>query len=356
MSPAAVTSTPKETPLTKALNFLRSLPPEDLKVIRAKLKPQPKTPVPRTPGGGIAEAMEIDDLLEAFNEREEDRTNYLNRYYFSKIVNCFFKEWCKDNGFPCDHGMEIDACLECRFDPGNAQPGNAVEDRLQVIMEQVYTKGKPGSVLKDMRLTDALEVECEDPDGKTVQETIYINGKTDMLQMGDNFDINEFTELKTPIFWPSKKKSFLKTNNKIVPLFLAGVEEPERPDGITNINNLVQLAFGVHVLRRKGMTIKKVALVYMNRERYREYIKILLSDADVEFLYELGVWWTTEYHSYIRSGKVPPPQFFMGYECRNCPVAARCEERNKADGLKKAIHPVMLGLNKRMAEANAAKE
>lgn len=356
MSPAAVTSSKSVDPnpeLTKALKFLATLSESDRKTARLKLRDPQKFPVPRTPAGGIAEAMEWDDMLEAQMERsKDDWESFAGRYYFSKIVNCFRKERYTDTDTPCDHGSLPKVCLECRFDEGNSAPGNAVEEKLQQIMENVYVKGKPGAVLKDMRISDPIEVECETESGETIRETIYILGKTDMLTMGDNFEVLQFDELKTPMYWPAKKAGFIKTHGKIVPLFLAGIEEPETPNGIVNINNAVQLAIGVQILRKNGLKVRKVALTYMNRERYREHVKILFNEEETKFLYDLGVWWTQEYHAFIRSGKLPPALFFMGWECRNCPFANRCTEQEKADGSKKKIHPAMVGLNARMAKAS----
>lgn len=342
---------------TKALNLLRSLPAADLKVIRAKLKPEQKFPIPRTPAGGIAESLELDDMFEAFMERnQDDWVSIPGRYYFSKIGNCFYKEWCKENNLPCDHGTDPNTCLTCRFDAGKSEPGHAVEEYLQFMMEQVYVKGKPGSVLKDMRISDAVEVECEDAKGKLVKETIHIVGKTDMLVMGDNFEILEFEELKTPIYWPKVKNAFMKAHGKVAPLFLAGVEEPQRSDGIVNLGNALQLAVGVHILRKNGLKVRKVSLIYMSRERYRDYVKIIFSEKEVEYLYDLAVWWMTEHHANVRSGKPPLPQFMMGWECDYCPFNARCSARNKKDGLKREIHPIVVGLDKRLQEANGAQD
>lgn len=355
VTPSAPTTEPKASPeLTKALNFLRSLPPEDLKALRAKLRPEQAFSVPRTPAGGIAESLEIDDILEIMMQRDEDRSIYPGRYYFSKIFSCFRKEGWKEQRRACDHGIDdLEKCETCRFDAGKSEPGHASEDHLQHLMEQVYTKGKPGSVLKDMRISVALEAECEDKDGKGVVETIYIIGKTDTLVMGDNFEVLEFNELKTPIFWPAKKNAFIKTHGKVVPLFLAGIEEPTCNDGIVNVNNAIQLAVGVHILRKNGLKVRKVSLTYMSRERYRDYVKILFTEAEVEFLYNLAVWWTTEFHAMVKRG-VFPPLFFMGYECRNCPFQEQCVKECAENGETRKIHPSMVGINDRLAEANGS--
>lgn len=345
--PTTPTVPPASPQVTRIVETFGALDPADQKQILAAIsrKPALKFPVPRTMAGGIAESMSIDDVLEAFMEREQDDwTPYPGRYYFSKIGNCFLKEWAKEKGWLCDHGMKENVCSTCRFDAGKSAPGHAAEYWLQNLMEQVYTKGKPGSVLKDIRISKEIRA------SKT--EVIYLVGKTDMLVVGDNFVVKEFMELKTAVFWKREKTEFAKKHGKNAPLFFAGIEEPKRPGGLANLNNALQLAVGVKVLRDAGIKVELASLVYMSRERYRDYVRILLSDTDVDYLFDWSVEWLLRHHENVKSDTPPAPEFMMGYECRNCPFAVQCDRLCKETKQTRQISSMVVGINQRLAETS----
>jgi len=325
------------------------LPTTDLKPTKTE-----RFPVPRTPAGGLAHSMSLDDIYEAKMERDQrDWTPFPGRYYFSKIGSCFRKEWLKEKGTFCNHDRHPDICPECRFDAGKSEPGHAVEFWIEKLMEEVYTKGKGGSVLKDMRISEAIPVPQTDPKDPSTG-FIHLVGKTDMLVMGDNFRVLEFMELKTAVFWKQNKTAFAEQYGKSVPLALAGIEEPEVPNGLANVNNALQLAVGVKILRNAGLTVDIASLIYMSRERYRDYVRILLSEKDVDYLHDWSVEWLLRHHENVQSDEAPAPEFMMGYECRNCPFSNQCNEIAQERGETRHISPMMVGLNARLAEANGA--
>lgn len=348
MPPTAVPSVPPTAhygPLEALREAIAANPDPGLLAAVQELAAQLKGPrtslVPRTDAGGLAESLDIDAILEAFMAAEKrDWVPLPGRYYFSKIANCFRKEWFKEKGYLCDHNVLPDDCETCRFDAGKAEPGHATEYWLQVLMEEVYTKGKGGAVLKDLRISKSI------PAGK---ETVYLSGKTDMMVMGDNMVVKEFTELKTAVFWKDSKTQFGKKHGKSVPLFMAGIEEPERTSGFANLNNAVQLAVGVQILRDNGITVEQASLIYMSRERYRDYLRILLSESDVKFLAEWADAWIVRHHQNLKSKTPPAPEFCMGYECRNCPFTKACKDA----GGKRVISPEVVGINARLEAAYA---
>lgn len=343
---------------TKILNLLRTVPEAVRSEVKAKLDPAtpPRFPVSRTAAGGIEDAMPLDQILEANWDLSQAEwaaratSASKKRFNFSKIGTCFLQAWLKEKGVAGDDGLPLDhPDSQFRFAPGNSEPGHATEDHVQYLMEQVYAKGKPGAVQKDIRMSEALQVEGLDEKGEPVVQTIYVSGKSDIVIMGDNLEIIDFMELKSPIMWPRKKTAFIEKYGKAVSLNIAKIEEPAEPNGIVNLNNALQLAIGVHILRKNGIRIKKVTLLYVNRERYAEHVAILLSPAEVRELYDLAVWWITEHYSHLCQDTPPDPHFFMGYECKRCPVTARC----KSLGGERKIHPIVPGLNERMAAAQA---
>lgn len=360
MSATAVTPSPKVPETVRLLNELRRLKPEERKEISRKLaeKPPSQFEVPRTASGGIGDVLSLDDLLERLAEinSEEDRFERPGRYYASKIGKCFRQEWMREKLVMPDDGLPLtDPKSNYRFDPGNFAPGNATEDHIRYLREKVYSKGKPGAVLKDVRISKAIQVEIEGADGKVSTETIHAIAKSDDVIVGDNLEILDFTEMKSPIFWPKKKQYFMEKYGKTVPLSLIGIEEPTRTDGLVNVNNALQLCLGAQILADSGRAPRRVTLIYVNRERYREHIQILLAPPEVKFLYEFAIWWMTEHHLNLKSATPPASQFFMGYECKptSCPFAQRCAALDKKDGRVKHIHPSMVGLNARLEAANA---
>lgn len=344
-APAPVSSKKKKSVTENIIDELRRLKPEQRAEIAAKLMP-PKEPslfeVPRNAAGGITHTLVFDEALERYNEIANSWRGKENRYYFSNIGQCFRKKWFEAKGIMADDGLPPrDIKSKYRFDPGKSEVGNAMEARFQYILEQVYGAG---SILKNVRMSE--EIKLPKDDGSV--ESIFVAGKSDQLVVGDNLDILNFYEVKAPEHWPDRKKSFVNRYGKIVPLHIAGIEEPMRSEGIANINQLLQLAAGVHMLRKKGLSPQETTLFYVDRSNMRNHIEIKLSHEDAEFLHDFGIWWIMEHHTNLRSDIPPEPQYFMGWECRLCPFAQRC----KSVGGQRRVHDNMIGINAQLATAN----
>lgn len=300
----------------------------------------------RDPAGGVSKVLSLKDELEEYSRiRGEDFADRAGRYHFSSMGMCFRRRWYEGKGRLCDCGNDPRICPTHRFAPGRAEPGNAVENHFRLMQESVYAGGKEGTVLKDVRFSEAIPV----PLGDGTTEDIHLAGRSDPMIVGDNLRIRRFTEVKTPFSWPDKKRSFVKSHGHSVPLALARIDVDGR--GLVNLNQALQLCAGVHIMAKHGNPPERIVLVYADRGDFDNHLEIVITLPEAEVLHDFAVWWATEHHLNLKDDRPPPPQFMMGWECnRSCPFPGQCLN----DGGKRALHPAVIDINGRLDAANEA--
>jgi len=341
-----------------AADFAHSVPRQTTAPVRQEPPHKPPAVPKRTEAGGIAEYPSLDEVLDEMNRRNTWKGKP-GRYYFSAMMKCFRQAWYKEKGIPCDCGKDPDQCPEHRFDAGKSEPGKSTEDGIRRMYAEVLNFGLvDGPILNDQRFSVPIDVEWEDEvmdeAGKwrreKRRERVHIIGKSDLLVQGDNQSILAFTEIKSPISAFKRKMTDLTTamGSKVVPLSVAGVTEPENPDGVCSLSQLVQLAIGVKVLKEQGRAPHTARLITVSRSQYRDHIEVLVSPEEIDHLYDLAVWWTTEHHVNLQFDEPPAPRFFEGWACRYCAFAKRCKDQAKKDGVALTMHPVVPGLQRRL--------
>ncbi len=337
------------------------------------VKPQPeKQPslisTLKDAAGGIVQVPSLDEVLDEIARLDtwQDKENH---YYFSAVLKCFRRMWYEGRGVPCDHGLAIRECKICRFDPGKSEPGHATEQHIRALFSRVLNYGKPdGPVLNDVRFSVPVPVEwsyeeeSQKKPGKyivrTKQATVYIVGKSDTIIAGDNLTVKQFEENKSPIFsFPAKARRLSeKLGTKRIPLSLAGITEPDDPEGVVSLNQVTQLAIGCKILETRGTPPETAILRTVDRGNYRDHIEVVVTSEEWNFLYDLAIWWVKEHHSNLQFDEPPEPQFFAGYECKYCPVQKRCADDNRRLGQERVIHPVVPGISARIEALHAGKE
>lgn len=337
--------------LTAMLEHVRKLTAEERQALLKEMRAPTKWDVPRDPGsGGILASIPFDAALEGYAAKRQDEwTPRAGRHYFSGLGRCFRWAWLKQKGVLCDCGFKIDLCPKHRFAPGKAEGGNGAERAFQYVLEQHYASGFEGTILKNIRFSEPVEITPDD--GEPYVD--HACGRSDQILVGDNLRILNFWELKTPFFWKRKFDEIVDAMGRVVPLGTALIEDSgDAPNGVVNLNQVLQLAAGAYIMRQNGNQPNQVTLVYMDRSNYGNHLEILLSPDDVEFLHTFAIWWITEHSLNLRDDMPPPSQFFMGWECGYCPFAAQCSALDKKLGKKRTIHPAMVGINDRLAATN----
>lgn len=280
--------------------------------------------------GALIGTLTPDETLQAYTEeKRKDWKDIPGRYYYSKLGVCFRKAWYEGKKVPRDPDAEP-------YEDGDSEAGNAAEEHYITILRSVY--GEEGTILKNVRFSMPIVVEKG--------RTIYIIGRSDPIIVGDNFRILEFTEMKSKKGWPYNFTNFVKAFGKEVPLAAAKVQAGK--EGLISINHLIQLSIGVKVLRDQGMKTEKKRLFMVDRNNWSSNLSILLSDAEVDFLYDIGVYWTQVHDGQLQHDKPPEPEFWMGWECGYCPFKGRCGR----DGGERRITEVMSSVNDNLAAAN----
>lgn len=313
--------------------------------VQAPEPPKPSAPIPERDeeSGALVNTLTLDELMAAFKAKRSDHKYRPNRYYFSKLAICFLKAWFQEKGVPEDPNTPI-------YEDGDSEAGNAIEERIIHMLRSVY--GYEGTVLKNIRFSEPVHFEVEGPDGKVSKATVFIIGRTDPIIIGDNFQFLDFFEIKSAKAW-SKPKAYMENMlaRKEIPLRLAQIESPDS-EGAASINHLVQLAIGCKILRDRGLNPAKKRLLYVDRVNMNRNVSVLLTDAEVDYLYDLGVMWTQQHHANLQSDQPPAPQWFMKWECGYCAYDKRCATVCATTKQRRAVHPAMIGINERIAATN----
>jgi hypothetical protein len=359
-----------------------TLTPSSLVLFVSKAKASlPPAPTPDAPAkretllsklkneaGGISRMPTLDEVLDEITDAD-DYEQRPGAYHFSNLMRCFRWQWYKQRGQPCGHGLPVKECKTCRFDGGKSEPGHAAEAGIRKVYAQVLNRGNPdGPILNDMRFSIPIEVtwveeeESQKKPGKYIarnkKQTVYLTGKSDTLIQGDNGTIIGFTELKTPAneFFPKKiTKKTEAYGTKRLPLTLAGIQEPDNPDGCVSLHQLTQAGVGMKVLEVNGRKPETGVLQTVSRSNWRDHIEVVLTPEEWSFLYDLAVWYVKEMHINAQFDEPPAPEFFLGWECGFCSYAGACAEENKRTGQDRVIHPTVPGIQGRIEALHGEK-
>ncbi len=340
--------------------IVKSILPHKIDVTLLPVKRETLLSKLKDEAGGISRMPTLDEVLDEVNA-QNDYEARPNSYHFSNLMRCFRWQWYKAKKVPCYHGQQPDECPTCRFDAGKAEPGVSTEDGIRRLYAKVLNWGRlDGPILNDVRFSIPIQVEWQEEEesekkpGKYIlrnrKTTVYLTGKSDTLIQGDNGRIIGFTEVKSPIFMFPKDIT-KKTNafgTKRLPLTIAGIEEPDNPDGVVSLHQLTQAGVGMKVLEASGRAPETGLLQTISRANYRDHIEVVITPEEWNFLYEQAVWYVRENHINIQFDEPPAPEFFLGWECGYCPFQKACEDQNRRSGESRVIHPTVPGIQSRI--------
>jgi hypothetical protein len=298
--------------------------------------------------GALVRPLDYADALDAFVPPEWGTSE--NRYRASSLGRCLRYSYYSDTNTPMDDGAE-------GFPKGIGERGNAVEDRITLILRAVHGHD---SVLQNLTLTKRLIVKHP----KTgANHEIAIVAHTDPVIIGENLSILALYEIKTKGWFSEEMKKWPKQGMNKVPLYMAGIDEEKTSGtkGAASLNNALQLAFEARVLRDEGREAKQPLLTYVLPDNFKTQLQILFSPTDVTALSDLAMIGVLQRAEYKLKGEVPPPLYAMGWECNEkvvdgkkvawCPWKKRCDEQVKDDGKKPRLNPLYGDVNGALARA-----